>query len=369
MKILMVHPHDIYSPLEPWTVRMTYLAQEFVNRGHDVKLVYHLLDSHISLDDARRRQDFGFETVPQVRHSTTLVRKTPWLMPLARWADVVHFQKCFSYVSLPCVAAAYWLGRPLHYDWDDWEFEIYNYRPQNERVGRFLDYIERAIPGMVDTVSVASQELRNLAVDLGVSEERIFEGHVGADLTRFHPDVDGSRVRREHDLEGTVVLYLGQLHGAQYCELFLQAAAQILTTRNDVTFLVVGTGDRFGELHRYAEELGVTHRVVFTGSVDHALVPEYVAAADVAVACFEDTKQTRAKSPLKMVEYLASGKAIVASKVGEAAASEQRRHSSPGRGRPTFGRGVVDGQSRPCCRVALAVHGRAGLIFAISIPG
>jgi len=49
------------------------------------------------------------------------------------------------------------------------------------------------------------------------------------------------------------------------------------------------------------------------------MVPQYIAAADVAVACFEDNKQTRCKSPLKIVEYLASGKAIVASDMGEAA--------------------------------------------------
>jgi glycosyltransferase involved in cell wall biosynthesis len=39
--------------------------------------------------------------------------------------------------------------------------------------------------------------------------------------------------------------------------------------------------------------------------------------ADVCVACFEDNGITRCKSPLKIAEYLASGKAIVASNVGE----------------------------------------------------
>jgi len=318
MRILMVHPHDIYSRSEPWTVRMTYLAQEFVRRGHEVKLVYHLLDPQIPLEEAQGRQDYPYETIPQVRYSTTLVKRIPWFVSLARWSDVIHFQKCFSYVSLPAVASGYLLGKPVHYDWDDWEFEIYNYRPQNERVGSHIDYLERVLPRMVDTVSVASEVLHDLAVERGAEGGRIFEAHVGADLERFHPTNDGSRVLREHDLDGKIVLYLGQLHGAQYCELFLQAAQAILHRRNDVTFLVVGSGDRFGELHRLAEELGVAHNVVFTGAVAHERVPEYVAAADVAVACFEDTLQTRSKSPLKIVEYLAAGKAIVATRMGEA---------------------------------------------------
>jgi glycosyltransferase involved in cell wall biosynthesis len=46
-------------------------------------------------------------------------------------------------------------------------------------------------------------------------------------------------------------------------------------------------------------------------------MPYYIAAADVCVACFKDTEVSRCKSPLKIVEYLASGKPIVASNVGE----------------------------------------------------
>ena len=38
---------------------------------------------------------------------------------------------------------------------------------------------------------------------------------------------------------------------------------------------------------------------------------------DIAVACFADSRQVKTKSPLKVVEYMAYGKAIVASDIGE----------------------------------------------------
>jgi len=318
MRILFIHPHDIYSPQEPWTVRGTYLANEFVKRGHEVKLIYHLFDPTLPLEEAAARQEYPYETIPMVRYSFSLARKVRDTVKLARWADVVHFQKCFTYVSLPAIVAGYANGIPVHYDWDDWEYEIYNYRPLNTLVGDFINFTERAVPRLVDTVSVASHALGDMALDLGVPESRIFEAHVGGDIERFHPDIDGTRVRELHDLEGPVVMYLGQLHGAQYCELFLHAARKILNERDDVTFVVVGTGHRFGELHRISEELQVGHRVLFTGAVPHEEVPEYLAAADVVVACFADTPQVRCKSPLKVCEYLSTGKAIVASEVGEA---------------------------------------------------
>ena len=292
----MSHPHDIYSPMDPWTVRITYLASEFAAQGHEVKLVYHLADTHLGLDEAKRRQDYPFETIPQLRYSATLAKRIAWTLPLGEWADVVHFQKCFPYAALPAVAAGLRHGKPIHYDWDDWEYEIYNYHPTDARVGAHIDYLERKLPSMVDTVSVASDALRDLAIRWGVRESRIFEAHVGADLDRFRPDRDGLSVREAHDIEGDVVLYLGQLHGAQYCELFLQAAAKILDQRDDVTFMVVGSGGRMGELHALTEELNIGHKLVLTGAVNHAQVPDYVAAATVAVACFEDNAQTRTRA-------------------------------------------------------------------------
>jgi glycosyltransferase involved in cell wall biosynthesis/MoaA/NifB/PqqE/SkfB family radical SAM enzyme len=318
MRILMIHPHDIYSSQEPWTVRATYLAGQFVKRGHEVKLVYHMIDPTIPIEEAAARQEHPFETIPMVRYSFSLVKKIQEIVRLGRWADVIHFQKCFTYVSLPAIVSAYVNRKPVHYDWDDWEYEIYNYRPLNKRVGDFINFTERTVPRLVDTVSVSSEAIRQMALELGVPAERIVEGHVGADLQRFRPDIDGSAVKEKHDLESPIVMYLGQLHGAQYCELFLHAARRILDQRDDVTFVVVGTGHRFGELHRISEEFQIGHRLVFTGAVDHAKVPEYLAAADVVVACFADTPQVRCKSPLKICEYLAAGKAIVASEVGEA---------------------------------------------------
>ncbi|MBZ0274206.1 glycosyltransferase [bacterium] len=317
MNILMLHPHDIYSNSEPWTVRITYLATEFVKRGHNVRLMYHLIDPRLDLKDATARQEYPFVTIPCYRHQMALIGKMRSVMEFARWADVIHFQKCFPHVSVPALWAGYRLGKPVHYDWDDWEFGIYNYNPMNRLVGASIETFERVLPRMADSVSVASEALRKMAIERGVPEARIFDGHVGADIDRFRPDIDGSRVREEHHIEGPIVLYLGQLHGAQYAELFLQAAKLVLDRGENPTFLVVGGGERFGELFQLAENYGVGHRVIFTGSVDHEVIPEYVAAADVAVACFADTPQVATKSPLKVCEYLASGKAIVASNVGE----------------------------------------------------
>jgi len=114
-----------------------------------------------------------------------------------------------------------------------------------------------------------------------------------------------------------MVLYIGQLHGAQYIDLFIKAAKEVLSKNTEVVFMIVGEGFMERNLRDLALRLGISDKVIFTGAVAHNEIPRYIAAADVCVAAFKDTKVTRCKSPLKIAEYMACGKAVVASNVGE----------------------------------------------------
>ncbi len=320
MRILMIHPHDIYHDLEPWTVRITYLAQELVKAGHEVKLVYHLRDPHMDESTARNRQDYSFETTPFHRSSLKVFRHSLKMEKLAWWADVVHFQKCSHYSSIPAIFAAYYHRRPVHYDWDDWEqsiFEQDNHNPLGSWI--YFQQMEKHLLKLVDTVSIASNGLRKLTERFSFPQDRVFFVPVGADLNVFSHFVDGSDIRQKHGWKGKIVLYQGQISGANYVHIFIKTAKSIISQRQDVTFVVVGGGDKLSEAKEMAQNLDVGERLVFTDIVPHVKVPYYIAAADVAVACFEDNHQSRCKSPLKVVEYMASGKAIVASRVGEVA--------------------------------------------------
>ncbi len=318
MNILMIHPHDLYSDLEPWTRRIKYIAKEFVKKGHNVKLIYFPLNG-FTQNGAFDSSDISdtYEEIALNRKKYALLRNIWRMKHLAGWADVIHFQKCFSHASLPSLLAGWLEDKPVHYDWDDWELAIYNYDAPSKLIGRYLGIVEKALPSVVDTISVTSMRLKELCLDLGFDARRIFDSHVGADLELFNPNIDGSIVRKRYYIRGPLVLYLGQLHGAQYVELFLKSAKIVLERGIDADFMVVGHGFRLPYLKNLAEELGIERKVVFTKAVPHEEVPQYIAASDIAVACFEDNEITRCKSPLKIAEYLACGKPIVASDLGE----------------------------------------------------
>lgn len=77
---------------------------------------------------------------------------------------------------------------------------------------------------------------------------------------------------------------------------------------SNVKLLVVGDGPVRAELEQLAGELGLGERVRFTGVVDRDRVPDLVAAFDIAL----QPAAVAYASPLKLFEYLALGKAILA---------------------------------------------------------
>lgn len=318
MKILMMHPHDIYSPSEPWTTRIRNLAFQLAKKGHSVKLVYFPLNGERI---AEKRIDSGFEVIPLSRKLgiAVLLRNCRELLRLGEWADIIHFQKCYYYVALPAMVASLFKNKPVHYDWDDWETKIFYYsNPKQYIVGEFINIFEKLIPKAADTVSVASEYLKKSCIRRGVSENNIFFAPVGADLSEFKPSQKlAGIIKKKYNIKGNLVLYIGQLHGGQYAELFIKAAGVVLKNAKNVTFMIVGDGYRALELKELAKKEGLDSHIIFTGSVAHDSIPAYLNSADICVACFEDNDITRCKSPLKVVEYLACGKAIVASNIAE----------------------------------------------------
>ncbi len=141
--------------------------------------------------------------------------------------------------------------------------------------------------------------------------EKVELTNAGVDTDDFRTDIDGKDIRSKYDLvDKKVVIYAGEMsawHGAED----LSAVAERLD--DDSRILVVGKNV---ELLR-----GKSKKFVFTGFVEHGRIPEYIAAADVAVAPynpygFRDMEQYGFYfSPIKIFEYMACGKPVVTTDV------------------------------------------------------
>ncbi len=109
-----------------------------------------------------------------------------------------------------------------------------------------------------------------------------------------------------------VVAYAGHLYPWKGGDVFVRALSSLPETRG----LIVGgrPGDAdFSRVRELVRELGLDERVTVTGLVPRADVPERLASADVLVLPTVATPSARYTSPLKLFEYMASGRPIVAS--------------------------------------------------------
>ena len=136
----MIHPHDLYSPSEPWTIRIKNIASQFIERGHSIKLVYFPLDKKHA---HKKSLDNKIEVISLHRRVGLLIllRNIIRIVKLAEWCDIIHFQKCHYYAALPALIAAWIKHKPVHYDWDDWETKIFYYsNPKQIIVSREVIY-------------------------------------------------------------------------------------------------------------------------------------------------------------------------------------------------------------------------------------
>ena len=172
-----------------------------------------------------------------------------------------------------------------------------------------------------DLVLGVSDLLVDMARRLQGREDGAVYMPTGVDTTLFDPARhDGAAARRRLGLpESSIVVgYLGRVglpRTATFAGQPLLEASPLV--RADVRYLVVAWGERMPEFRDFAGRLPTRDRFVFAPFVPHGEVPSYLAACDVLVDTLDDLFLSRARNETKMKEYLAMGRPIVATAVGE----------------------------------------------------
>lgn len=165
---------------------------------------------------------------------------------------------------------------------------------------------ERSIWRAADRVFPVTHALARHVEAAGVAPERIEVIPNGVEMALL-ADHDGRPVRARYGLGDKIVLgftgFVRDWHGLDRVIAYLGARR-----RNDVALLVVGDGDVRPALEAQARQLGVDGAVIFTGIVQRDAVPGHLAAFDIAL----QPAVTAYASPLKLIEYMASARAIVA---------------------------------------------------------
>lgn len=176
--------------------------------------------------------------------------------------------------------------------------------------------ITRLTLARADHVVAVSDTLRRRLIERWhVDPAKITAVPNGTDVDGFRDVEDGRAVRSRHSLgSGPVIVFVGNFMPWHGVPVLLEAFGHLVSANGtDATLALVGDGPLRAEMAAKASALGLGERVRFTGSLPHAEAAAILCASDIAVLCNTMSPTAMAGSPLKLFEYMAAGKTIVAS--------------------------------------------------------
>jgi len=124
----------------------------------------------------------------------------------------------------------------------------------------------------------------------------------------------GADVRRALKLgvDAPVVLYTGTFEAYQGLDLLFASMAHVLAVRPDARLVLAGgRADQVETARRHAEAAGIGGATIFAGQRPAEEIPAYLDAADVLVS----PRSLGTNTPLKIYQYLRSGRPIVATRL------------------------------------------------------
>jgi glycosyltransferase involved in cell wall biosynthesis len=311
--------------------RVLPLASALAARGHAVRV---LVPSWDCPEEQRWHYRCGAAEVihlPRTSSTSPLVAlgllADCYRLALAGEPHVVHCFKPIGYsgaATLGLRAASRrrrWAGL-LAVDCDDLEGR----GGWAERVGRpswqvaLLDWQERASLQAAKLITVASRYLGARAARRGYEAHRLL---YLPNAVEPWPEDSPTPVTDQKRSHPTVLLY------TRFNEFDSGRAADLLTTvlqnHVDARLGIVGDGggpDGRTFLSRFDTE-GLSNRVTYHGMLDGRVLRRALSGDHVSLWLFDDTAINRARSPVKLLELMAAGNAIVAEAAGEVAALAQ----------------------------------------------
>jgi glycosyltransferase involved in cell wall biosynthesis len=189
--------------------------------------------------------------------------------------------------------------------------------PAMSPIVRGLGVLERFVYRQSDLVISVTRSFIPVLRDRGARRVTFISN--GADPTAFSASIDRIAVRAQYGLgDRFVASFVGTLGMAHGLDTVLDAA-EILRTREDVLFWLVGDGARRAELETQARRRGLDN-VRFQGQVSRDAIPGILKASDVAMVLLRPDPLFETVLPSKMFEAMAAACPVLLGVRGESRA-------------------------------------------------
>ncbi|MCL4488730.1 MAG: glycosyltransferase family 4 protein [Chloroflexi bacterium] len=207
------------------------------------------------------------------------------------------------------------LGKPFVFDHHDLSPELYCASSKGRAsrvVHRILVLFEKLTCRFANQVIATNESYKAIEIERDrVPAERIKVVRNGPDLARIRP-VEPDPVLRQRS--NTILGYVGTMGPQDGVDYLLRAIRHLVydLDRRDVLCVIVGGGKMLPQLKKMVKELGIETHVWFTGRVSDQDLMRYLSTADICVDPDPSNPFNDRCTMIKMMEYMALGKPIVA---------------------------------------------------------
>lgn len=326
--------------------RAFQLGKQLVRKGHDVVLMLVSADRKFGM----RRYDRDGVWIIECPHVQPFIpdKEDGWgfldillrcVYGLTHRIDVVVGFGHKPDIAVPSLILKYLKGVTYVTDWCDlWgEGGIFSVRgilpprhrgtpPDRALVGVEM-YLEKLVVRRANGVTVICTPIEKICAGMGVGGERLCLLRSGCDTEGITP-VRKTSARKLLGLpRGRIIEYMGNYH--QEAPFLFRSFQEICRAREDIHLLIVGpefireTDEDTGEclegqrVYRALPEK-VKERIVWAGKRPYGKLSPYLSAADILLLPMENTGLEIGRWPNKLCDYLAAGRPIAVTAIGDA---------------------------------------------------
>jgi PEP-CTERM/exosortase A-associated glycosyltransferase len=233
--------------------------------------------------------------------------------------DVIHAHSPVLN-AIPALRVGRQLGIPVVYEirafWEDAAVDHGSYHEGSWKY-RLVRLLETWVCRRAAHVITLCDGLRLDLIRRGIPAEKLSIVRNGISLEEFRECERDAELTKKYCLDGKKVIgYVGSFYRYEGLDLLLDAFALLGNRHKELVLLLVGGGEMHEALKERVRRLGWENRVHLPGRIPHDRVAGVYAAMDVLAYPRYSMRLTNLVTPLKPLEAMAMGKAVIASNIG-----------------------------------------------------
>ena len=239
---------------------------------------------------------------------------------LKRQTPDIFFPR-LSYGNFSGLLLSKWLDLPMVVEADcptTYEWEAF-YSKDAFKIGNLSMRVELANLKHADAVITQSKQLTEYYINHGIEPEKIHTIPNAADVNKFQPQDRDEKIMEKYNLKNKIVIgWIGAGVSWTGIDILNETMHKLMKQYPSLMCLMLGSKKNMDFFRNHFQGNGYADRFVLPGFVPHEEIPKYLSCMDIVLAPYPQLDFFYASS-MKLFEYMAAGKAIVATRIGQIA--------------------------------------------------